>query len=339
MHSYLYYLFITQLSNRVKFLKGEIFLNKNSKIKIGIPRAMLYYKHKVMWSTFFEELGCEIVLSPKTNKLIMNEGINNSIDESCLSSKIFVGHVKHLIEQPDIDYIFIPRIASYGKDDKTCTKFFSLPDIISNTFPECKNKLIDFNIDILNGKTEKKAFLNLGLYFTKNLIKINSAYQKAVVKQLQYNEEKHNNQDELINNSSKNKILIVSHPYNIYDDYIGQPIVDYLKKLDCDIIYSDRVDSQISKNLYSNISNTLYWSYNKELVGGLEYLKGKIDGIIYLVTFPCRPDSLVVEFCQRTISGIPSLNIILDEQQGVAGQHTRLESFIDVINMRKSESI
>ena len=65
------------------------------RVRVGIPRAMLYYKYKIMWSEFLKELGCEIVLSPKTNKSIMNEGVNNSIDESCLSSKIFVGHMKY----------------------------------------------------------------------------------------------------------------------------------------------------------------------------------------------------------------------------------------------------
>ena len=37
-------------------------------MKIGIPRAFLYYKYKYLWETFFEELGAEVVVSPETNR-------------------------------------------------------------------------------------------------------------------------------------------------------------------------------------------------------------------------------------------------------------------------------
>lgn len=30
-------------------------------IRIGIPRALLYYQYYPMWQTFFEELGAEVV--------------------------------------------------------------------------------------------------------------------------------------------------------------------------------------------------------------------------------------------------------------------------------------
>ena len=48
------------------------------KIKIGIPRAFLYYRYGVLWKSFFEKLGLNVVLSPETNREILNLGINNS---------------------------------------------------------------------------------------------------------------------------------------------------------------------------------------------------------------------------------------------------------------------
>ena len=32
-------------------------------MKIGIPRALLYYRYHVLWNTFFQELGIETVIS------------------------------------------------------------------------------------------------------------------------------------------------------------------------------------------------------------------------------------------------------------------------------------
>ena len=98
------------------------------KIKIGIPRAFLYYRHHILWKNFFEKLNCKIVLSPDTNKEIIALGKDYSIDESCLSSKVYMGHVAYLIDK--CDYVLIPRISDYGKDEKVCIKFSGLYDIV-----------------------------------------------------------------------------------------------------------------------------------------------------------------------------------------------------------------
>ena len=64
--------------------------------------------------------------------------------------------------------------------------------------------------------------------------------------------------------------------------------------------------------------------------------KDKVDGIIFLVTFPCGPDALVVNLCQNKIKR-PMITIILDELQGEAGLKTRLESFVDIIKYKKEK--
>ncbi|WP_242975810.1 acyl-CoA dehydratase activase-related protein [Desulfosporosinus sp. FKB] len=57
-------------------------------IKIGIPRALLYYRYKHLWESFFNELKIDYIVSPDTNRDIVRKGIAYAIDESCLSSKI-----------------------------------------------------------------------------------------------------------------------------------------------------------------------------------------------------------------------------------------------------------
>lgn len=89
-------------------------------ICIGIPRAMLYYRYGKMWETFFNALDCEVIVSPETDKKILEEGSLYSVDETCLSSKIFLGHVKWLIGK--CDRIFIPRISNFGRDKVFCTE-------------------------------------------------------------------------------------------------------------------------------------------------------------------------------------------------------------------------
>ena len=54
-------------------------------------------------------------------------------------------------------------------------------------------------------------------------------------------------------------------------------------------------------------------------------------------SFPCGPDSLVNEIILRRVKGIPILNLVLDGQEGSAGLETRLESFVDIIKIKKED--
>jgi predicted nucleotide-binding protein (sugar kinase/HSP70/actin superfamily) len=301
-------------------------------IIIGIPRAFLYFKYNYLWETFFKELKCKILTSPETNKQILKNGVNNSIDENCLSAKIYMGHVHYLIDK--VDYILVPRIVGFGKNEVVCTKFNAMYDIVNNTFNNVK--LLNYNIDIVEKQTEFKGFMMMGKVLGKKPITVLKAYLKAKKNQSYYEKQKYEKQEQLINNTDKLKILIVSHPYNIYDRLLGHPVIKYLESFEVVPIYADATDKEKTTEKSKEISKTLYWTYNKELVGAIEHYKNKIDGIIFISTFPCGPDSLVNDLCIRKIKGIPMTNIILDELQGEAGLYTRIESFIDIIREKKN---
>lgn len=304
--------------------------------KVGIPRALLFYKYNVLWENFFKELGCELIISPKTNKEIMDTGIGIAVDECCLPVKIFLGHVSYLKDR--VDYIFIPRVISIFKKEFLCVKFWALYDIVNNNFDGIK--IIDYSIDLNRNKSEKIAFLKMGLNFTKNPIKIKQAYELSKKKQEEHRRELIKKQEVLLKDKSRNKIkiLIVSHPYTTYDGFLGEPIIKFLKNQDIDIIYSDIVDEEKAYKKAKNLSKDIYWTFNKEFLGAIELYKKHVDGIIFLMSFPCGPDSLVVDLCQHKIKDKPITVITLDELQAEAGLKTRLESFADILRMKKNEN-
>lgn len=304
-------------------------------ITVGIPRAFLYFKYKYLWKTFFEELKCKILISPETNKEILKNGVNNSIDESCLSAKIYMGHVNYLIGKAD--YILIPRVVSFGKNEIVCTKFNAMYDIVNNTFRNIN--LLDYNIDIKEKQGEFKGFMKMGKVLGKDPISVAKAYMKAKKVQSYHEKQNYERQEELIKTTNKLKILVVSHPYNIYDKLIGYPVIKHLESFDVAPIYADVANREEAIKKSKQISDTLYWTYNKELIGAIEHYIDNIDGIILISTFPCGPDSLVNELCIRKIKGMPITNIILDELQGEAGLYTRLESFTDIIRERKNRRV
>lgn len=300
------------------------------KIKVGIPRAFLYYRHYILWKNFFERLNCHIVLSPETTKETLNQGEKYSVDEACLSSKIYIGHVFYLTDK--CDYILVPRISDYGKNEKVCVKFNAMYDIIHTLFPT--NKLLTYNIEITHLHFEFFQFIKMGLKINKNIIKIITSYIIAKNKEKQHQKIENITQNRKLNNN-KIKVLIVSHPYNIYDTYLSKNIINYLTANNIQIIYADKLSKKTAIEYSKELSSTLYWTYSKELIGSIEYYKKVYDGIIFISTFPCGVDSLVNELMLRKIT-CPAINIIIDTSNSNVGLETRLESFIDILKERKN---
>ncbi len=301
-----------------------------NKPRVGIPRALLYYRYHILWERFFSCLGCEIIISPETNKNILDRGLAHSVDESCLASKIFLGHIDWLCSRSDL--LFIPRISSYKNGDITCTKFLALYDIVKTIFPG--NSILYHDIDYLHKKNEFMAFINSGLRISCNLFRIIQAYLRAKKEFLQ------SERDIILEEQKKYsfsglKILIVSHPYNTYDAYMGKLVVQFLEENNVTVLFADRTAKKEMAEKSENLSPSLYWRYNKELVGALDACKDYADGIIFISCFPCGPDSLVTELVMRRIRNIPMINLIMDVLYSETGLHTRLESFIDIIQERK----
>ncbi|NLY88968.1 MAG: hypothetical protein GX085_05035 [Firmicutes bacterium] len=102
-------------------------------MKVGIPRALLYYWYGPAWKAFLSAAGLEPVVSPPTNKAIMTAGLKAAVDEICLPVKVFIGHCLEL--QKNCDAVLVPRLTSVARKEYTCPKFMGLPDMIRRLLP------------------------------------------------------------------------------------------------------------------------------------------------------------------------------------------------------------
>ncbi|MBD9105465.1 hypothetical protein EGW03_03225 [bacterium] len=300
-----------------------------NKITIGIPKALLYYKYSELWTSFFEELGCEIIVSPNTSKKILEDGIKFSLDESCMAMKIYMGHVYYLIDK--CDYILVPRLKCIKKHEKLCTNFSALYDLVNNIFDK---KLINYNVDVEHKEDELYAFVTMGLSLGFSYRKIVSAYHIAKEKEKMLKEREISKQKSIIASSNKIKILLAGHPYNLHDEFIGKQIENVLEKNNIEIIYSDKYDTKYLEQEVKKISPKNYWTYNKEIIGAISHYQELVDGIILITSFPCGPDSLSNEMILRNVK-IPITNLIIDEANSDTGLLTRIESFIDILEERR----
>ncbi len=301
------------------------------KVKIGIPKALLFYKYGDLWIHFFENLGFDIIISPNTNLETLENGKKVTDDEACLSLKIFMGHVCYLLDK--CDYILIPRIACLKPHEKLCTNFTALYDLVRNTFHK---KLIHYNVDVEKKEDEFYAFVTMGLDLGFRYRTVVKAYHNAKkMEQLSLERRITKQQVELVK-SEKIKILLAGHPYNLRDEFIGKTISKLLEENDIQVIYSDLYLGKYLDKEVSMISKKNYWTYNREILGAISHYQENVDGIILITTFPCGPDSLSNEMVLRGPIKKPIIQLIVDEATGEAGLATRIESFVDILKERSS---
>lgn len=296
-------------------------------INVGLVNGLLYYDYKDLLNNFLDEINISYITSGKTNKKTIDDGKNILVDESCLSLKIFFGHICEIADK--CDYIIIIRSPSIRKNEMMCTNFYCLYDLANNLFP---NKIIELNIDLNNNIDLEKAFIELGkklgIAKKKSILAFKKSYKFFILKK----DEKYNKQLNLLKNNKK-KILLVGHSYNLLDDYIMKNIEDVLDENEIDYLLSNYF-IDIKSERYKIISNDIYWSKSIDILNAIMEYKNYVHGIILISAFPCGLDSLVNEMIIRKIN-IPILNLVIDELNDNGGIVTRLESFIDIIKMKE----
>lgn len=310
-------------------------------IKLGIPRALSYYRYYPLWNKFFSNLGLEIITSPRTNKLILELGIKSSVDEVCLPVKTFMGHVEYLKDK--VDYIFIPRIVSVKKKEYTCPKFMGLPDMVKANIHDLPS-IICPTVDL----TKRNNYLwkniwEIGNLFTKNPLKIKLAWNNAYRELLNYKERFYNGELPQIldlgniTNLANNRlnIAVIGHQYLVYDPYLSMSLLNKLGNMACNIYTAEMVSEEIINEEVKVLPKRIFWDFAKDIVGAVFYLAKQphIDGFIHIIPFGCGPDAMIENLIATYLKGYkkPLLTLTVDEHTGEAGINTRIEAFYDLL--------
>ena len=130
-------------------------------------------------------------------------------------------------------------------------------------------------------------------------------------------------------------ILVAAHPYVTHDRLIGGPVVDALHDMGVTVLFADEFDHERAYKESGKFSSTMPWLVNRELIGAMLCLRGRVDGIVAISAFPCGPDSMTNDAVARRAGNTPLLSLTVDAQSGTAGLETRIESFIDILRYRR----
>ncbi|MBW3013390.1 hypothetical protein KY325_01445 [Candidatus Woesearchaeota archaeon] len=298
-------------------------------VTIGIPSAGYGQSYGLLWKTFFEELGFDVVFSPETTKQIVDNGVKNSDTDLCFAIKIYVGHVLELKDK--VDYIFIPSMS--GGRQFQCSYHMALPYLIKNMFPGLK--ILAAKIGTDNPQMRAGLFEMMKKKFKTSEKKMQAAIQAA------WNEDSKNESKKGFRHGEKWKkakyrIALVGADYVTNDKFCLMNIPEYLEKenaLLVDMNYPRRRSPIDRKTAGFEIR----WEVEQDLVDRfIDAVDWKdIDGIIYIMPFSCGPCFLFQEQVINENSEKPVLVLNVDESQNETRIKTRIEAFVDVVKGRK----
>ena len=321
--------------------------------RIGIPRALMFYRYFPFWRTFFEKLGWRVVVSDRIRqkeKIVFFE-------DSCLPMKLLVTHAMQLKEK--VDHLFIPRLVSIHRTYIMCPKFRGAPDIV-RLATERKVSIIDDTIDLRKGGSSLlQSFLKIGEKIGATRQEGKNAFQEAEHSFSKFPKEWIDRINRLptgqlfemdiptppAGRKAPLRVAFIGHPYNLFDIDINKDLLALAKSLGMEIIPSDFLSEKEIDREVSNLSKEIYWSSGREIVGSLfHFLSGGVDGVVFLTSFKCGIDALLQEFIKRRLkvrggSSIPLLILSFDEHTGREGLTTRLEAFQDVMEQRRKENV
>jgi predicted CoA-substrate-specific enzyme activase len=318
---------------------------RSGSVSVGIPRMLMFYEQFPLWGTFFQELGLNVVLSDKTNRRLINKGLQLILAEMCYPVKVAYGHVENLIEK-NVDYVFLPNVIDLEKmaDDAdrsyNCPYIQGIPFMIGPAF-EDRVKILKPTIYMAEEKYNlRQQLISLGQELGKTAKEATMAADAAIRAQSEFQETCHQRGREALESLSKENeaVVVIGKPYNAHDIGLNLNIPKKLRNLGVLAIPFDFLPLD-SVKLPSHYSN-LVWKNEQNLLRAAMFARDhKSLNPILITNYGCGPDAFFMKYLEDTMGQEPCMVLEVDEHSADAGITTRVEAFVDTCNRPKAAPI
>ncbi|MEO0073407.1 MAG: acyl-CoA dehydratase activase-related protein [candidate division WOR-3 bacterium] len=289
-------------------------------MKIGLPRALLYYRYGKFWQEFLAGLGHQVILSRETDKSIVQDGLGRVPSEVCLPIKILAGHVMDLASR--VDVVFLPRIVWLGECLYACPKMIGIVDICRMMMFRAGSRLMAPTVKGNFFWSHFRAGLGLG----SNPYDVFCALKKAKPLLAPATQ-----QSELP--PQRRRIGLIGHFYNTEDAYVARPVIETFKQSGYLVLTKEGLAPELLLSREGR-AGTIRWFFERELYNAFRFFLHQTDGICVIVSMGCGPDSLIAEFMREeaAAAAVPFLELVIDEHTGSAGLVTRVEAFVELLH-------
>ncbi len=313
---------------------------------IGIPRALFFYELFPFWHAFLAELGFKVILSPRTNKKIIQKGVEGAVVESCFPVKVAHGQVMALLDQEDVDYIFLPSIIGMEQDDpdyadqKLCPYVQTIPYVVKAALEIEKEKFLRPVVDFSNGrKILLNSLITFGKHFGKTPENVENALEIAERTQKAFRSTLVKRGQEILESLSPQQraLAIISRVYNGCDPGVNLGLPQILRDLGVLAIPMDFLPMQ-GVEIADDWTN-MFWKYGQRILRAGKFIRNHPQlHALYITNFSCGPDSFLTVYFKKLMGEKPLLTLEIDEHSAPAGAITRCEAFLDSLeNVRERE--
>lgn len=312
--------------------------------EVGIPRCLALMELLPFFKAFFAELGFKVVLSDRTNKELIRQGVEAVVAETCFPVKVGHGHVLNLL-QKGLKQIFVPSIVGMPKfhpemeHSQNCPYVQSFPyvvrsaisfenygaELLSPAIPfgwgekEVEDALIEFGRYLGKSPSEVRWALRCAWDFYNRFLKACKAKGREVLEELK---------------GWERAMIIVGRPYNTCDPEVSLDIARKLRDMGVLAIPMDFLP--LEEKVNRDGVKEMYWRYGQRILACAHLIReDERLYAIYISNFGCGPDSFIIHFFREIMGDKPALILEIDEHSADAGIITRLEAFMDSLKNAK----
>jgi len=309
--------------------------------RIGMNRSFLVNTYYPLYSTFFSELGFEIVVPDSPSQ----EGIDRRGAAFCYPMELAHGFFYSLLrmEHPP-EILFLPHFkavpASNGfTRSEVCPLVQGETYTLQTTFrPELNElrkkgiKILAPLIDLKDGLPSAKGPLvrtamDLGI----SRREAESAFRNALSRQTnclaEMKEIGKKALKVLEENPDQTAVILFARPYNGFVEEAHMGIPHKLASRGIPVIPLDFLELDAEK-----AKRHMYWGMGQMMMkaGRVVRRHPQLFGT-YITNFSCGPDSFILGYFRDLMGRKPSLTLELDSHTADAGLETRIEAFLDIV--------
>ena len=318
----------------------------------GIPMCLSNYQFLPLWGAFLRELGFDVVLTGRSTKKVIHEGVEVVLAQACFPVKVAHGHVLELVKK-EVDFIWLPSIVSMAEDyqenkhNQLCPYVQTIPYQVRSALKAkgieldgAKNHLIDLHVRFQDGlKVLRKTLHPLAGKFGVSKGQIHEALDRGLAAQRGFEDFCLQRGKEILDGLTPEQkaCVIVSRPYNGCDPGVSLDLPRKLRKMNVLAIPIDFLDLEKANITEPELQEEMYWKYGQKIFRAAHIIRDEPRlNAIYISNFSCGPDSFIISFFKElmitaepdgTERRKPALVLEIDEHSADAGVVTRLEAF------------
>jgi predicted CoA-substrate-specific enzyme activase len=301
---------------------------------IGIPRMLYVNDYLPFWHTFFSGLGFRVVLSERTNRAIINQGIEASAAETCFPARIALGHVRDLMDKK-VDVLFLPSTIRFpalkgqNGSSQACPYAQSLPYVARASLRLGGVRTIEAPVVVHDERNLDVTAKKVGKALGTGKRAIHKALARAREEQHRFEEALASRGRQVLSGlqPGQTTLVLLGRSYNTCDPGANLNLPAKIRDLGVQVVPMDFLP--LGSVDLSDIPN-MYWRSGQKILAAAKIIREHPDLFpVYITNFGCGPDSFISHFFRKEMEGKPFLQLEIDEHSADAGAITRIEAFLD----------